>query len=51
MYYFKIGRLSEADVLASDALELNPKSADALHIRGIVAGLDSRHTDGVTEDR
>lgn len=42
---FQIGRLAEADLLAKQVLKLNPRSTDALHLRGVVAGLYERHTE------
>jgi len=43
--YFREGKVAEADHLALEALEINPKSADALHLRGVIAGLENRHAD------
>jgi len=42
---FQRGRLSEADLLAKQVLVLDPRTAEALHLRGVVAGLQQRHSD------
>jgi len=42
---FRSGRVGEADEMAQQALSINPESADALHLRGVIAGLQGRHTD------
>jgi predicted O-linked N-acetylglucosamine transferase (SPINDLY family) len=43
--HFQSGRLSEADALAQDVLSSSPNEVDALHLRGVVAGLQDRHAD------
>ncbi len=45
MRSFQAGNTKEADRFASEALAANPKSADALHLRGVLAGMRNRHAD------
>ncbi len=40
---FQAGKPEEADHWAAETLKVNPKSADALHLRGVVAGIQNRH--------
>jgi len=42
---FQRGKIEEADLVAKDLLMQSPKSADALHLRGVIAGLQHRHSD------
>ena len=42
---FRAGNVDEADHLASEALAINPRSPDALLLRGVIAGLQDRHAD------
>jgi predicted O-linked N-acetylglucosamine transferase (SPINDLY family) len=42
---FQAGNAEEADRFASEALAANPKSVDALHLRGVLAGVRNRHAD------
>lgn len=41
---FQSGHFSDADIEAQKALKLNPHSADALHLRGVIAGLQGLHS-------
>jgi protein O-GlcNAc transferase len=45
IHSFQAGNVEEADRFALEALAINPKSPDALHLRGVVAGLQNRHAD------
>jgi len=42
---FQNGKIEEADLIARNVLTHNPKSADALHLRGVIAGLQNRHVE------
>jgi len=41
--YFQAGEVVQADRLASEVLIEKPNSADALHLRGVVAGIQNKH--------
>jgi protein O-GlcNAc transferase len=43
--FFQAGKLQESDHVAEEALKLNARSPDALHLRGVIAGLENRHVD------
>ena len=43
--YFQSGNISEANRLASEVLNINPKLVDALHLKGVLAGLQSNHAE------
>jgi protein O-GlcNAc transferase len=42
---FQAGNVQEADRLASEILSIDPKSSDALQLRGVIAGLQNRHVE------
>ena len=42
---FQRGKIEEADLVAKDLLMQSPKSADTLHLRGVIAGIQHRHSD------
>ena len=43
--FYRSGRIHEADHLAQEVLTANPDLSDALHLRGVIAGLQERHAD------
>jgi predicted O-linked N-acetylglucosamine transferase (SPINDLY family) len=45
LYLFQRGEIEDADSVARDVLRRTPKSAEALHLRGVIAGLRHRHAD------
>jgi predicted O-linked N-acetylglucosamine transferase (SPINDLY family) len=45
---FQQGKLDDADELAQEALKLNSRSADALHLRGAIAGIRHEHSKAET---
>jgi len=42
---FQRGEIEDADSIAREVLRYNPKSTEALHLRGVIAGLQQKHAD------